>query len=247
MILGSRRFSKEISVSSGFDKKNCEALVTLASRLSLTDTKTDSPEQLKPHVETGKTIIFSQSAPKEKKETLADVMFKHKIKQEVLSKEQINLLVMKCAEQLQLAHLQRKIHGDIKPSQFIVNMKGSVIKVKLVGFDPAYILKPNENFIIPPIEEERGTVGFIAPEVAKQGKYSFKSDIFAFGCVLNDLVQSGFGKRFNFLYKQMCKKAAYKNPELRKSLEDTIQFINDNKFEELKETGERIGRYRVVY
>lgn len=248
MIFGTRSFSTEISELSGLDQKNCEALVTLASRLSLTDTTTGSQKPSKPvHVESGKAIIYSLLVSKEKKETLVDVMIKHKIKQEVLTKEQINHLVVKCAEQLQFAHAQRKIHGDIKPSQFMVNIKGPIIKVKLVGFDPGYVLKPNENFITPPIEEARGTVGYIAPEVAKYGKYSFESDIFAFGCVLNDLVESGFGKHFNFLYKQMCKKAAYKNPELRKSLEDTIAFIKENKFEELRETGERIGRYRAVW
>ncbi len=234
MKLGvARRFSdKGVPESSGFDQ--ADALATLTSLLSLKAQKTtliDSP----------KVVILSKPVPEEKKETLEDVVLQNAY-EEVLTYTQKNMLVMKCAQAIHEAHQQRKIHGDINLSNFVVKIEGENISVKLIGFDPTFVLQPTETSIKTP--KKRGTEGYIAPEVAEKG-YSVKSDIYSFGCMLKVLAESGFGNRFEFLAKRMCLKLnLIKNPEIRQSLEDTIKFLNQNGFKTLKDDGKRIGEYR---
>ncbi len=230
MKLGvTRRFSgNNVPETSGFD---VNALVTLTGLLSLkaqtpTPTSTESP----------KAIIFSKPAPEEKKVTLEDIVLQN-AHQVVLSYAQKNMLVMKCAQAIHEAHLKRKIHGDINPSNFVVKIEGDNISVTLIGFDPTSL--------IPSIK--RGTKGYVAPEVAEKG-HSVKSDIYSFGCVLKALADNGFGNRFEFLAKSMCLKPTnIKNPEARQSLEDTINFLNKDGFKALKAAGKSIGGYRQVW
>ncbi len=222
MKVGARRSSDVIPETCGFDKEDCEVLVKLTRILSLTDVKATKHVVSEPQ----RNIVFSPIA-KEKQVTLEDIVLQNQQK-EVLSYEQKNLLVMRCTQALEAAHQQRKIHGDIKPSSFVVKIDGDNISVKLVGFNPS----------------SRGTKGYVAPEVAEKG-HSVKSDIYSFGRVLKALADNGFGQRFEFLAKRMCLKPNnIKNPEVRQSLEVTIQFLNEDGFKPLKEDGERIGEYR---
>ncbi|MBS0288096.1 MAG: serine/threonine protein kinase [Proteobacteria bacterium] len=241
MIVGTRRVSTNLDTCVEEDR-----VLEQLRCLLVTDNTVDAKQNMTV-IEQPAPIVLVVSEIKPKEETLADLILKHQQEQVVLTKNQIDHLVVGCAQALQEAHTQRKIHGDINPSQFIVNMKGDKVKIKLVGLESSYVLKEDESSMIVAPNQQKGTVGYIAPEVSTEGRYSFKSDIFSFGCILNDLSVAGLGKRFDYLYRQMCKKAANKNPELRKSLEATIAFINSNGFKELKEAGERIGRYRMVW
>ena len=80
-------------------------------------------------------------------------------------------------------HSNNTIHRDLKPENILLS--GENLQISICDFGFALDLKSNEtnesNIIC-------GTPGYIAPEVFKNTTYSEKSDIFAVGCILYNLI-----------------------------------------------------------
>ena len=81
------------------------------------------------------------------------------------------------------AHNEGIIHRDIKPSNIMLDKK-SVIKVLDFGLAKSKSIDTE----LTQAGGVFGTMAYLAPEVAKGGKFSIKSDIFSIGVVLYELI-----------------------------------------------------------
>ena len=104
----------------------------------------------------------------------------------------INLpgIIRKAAEGVQHLHEQGWIHCDIKPDNFLADEQGNV---KLIDFSIAE--KPNKKSglsgLLPGLKAKktiRGTRSYMAPEQIRGKAMDERSDIYAFGCVIFELL-----------------------------------------------------------
>ena len=79
-------------------------------------------------------------------------------------------------------------HRDLKPENILATTSGADVNVKIADFGLARLIKE---------EEYKARVGFrfpirwTAPEAAKFGRFSIKSDVWSFGILLTELVTYG--------------------------------------------------------
>ena len=82
------------------------------------------------------------------------------------------------------AHLARVVHRDLKPENVIV-LAGEPERVKLTDFGIAKILDaPALTFS----EQMFGTPGYIAPEIVEGSPAEARSDLFALGVLMNEMI-----------------------------------------------------------
>ena len=96
------------------------------------------------------------------------------------------------ARGLAAAHEQRIVHRDLKPENLFVTTDG---RIKILDFGLARLAPPRES---ESAETETkgltrsgvllGTVGYMAPEQVRGEEADARSDIFAFGCVLYEML-----------------------------------------------------------
>ncbi len=212
-----------ISATSVLDEGNLATqenpdLIKLFEKLMLSSDSFSGSDNQRFAVETPSPIvIIKKDLPSE---NLASLMQKHHNKQAILNKEQCDLLALGCAQALQALHEKKIVHGKVNPWNFVVELNGSHIKVRLSDKDLSPLNSMKE---------------YMAPELKDGISPTIASDIYAFGCVLNAFSLLNMGQRFNYLYKQMCNSKASKHPELRKPLEQTIEFLKNNGFAQLNQ------------
>ncbi|GIH73210.1 serine/threonine-protein kinase [Sphaerimonospora thailandensis] len=85
---------------------------------------------------------------------------------------------------LTVAHAQSVIHRDLKPVNLILCADGTV---KVLDFGIAAVLDPGAT-VITRLGEGVGTFCYMAPEQAITGKADARSDLYALGCVLHELL-----------------------------------------------------------
>ncbi len=83
---------------------------------------------------------------------------------------------------LSYIHAQGVVHGDLKPDNILITAKTK--QVKLIDFGLATLTKNQQ-------KASAGTLTYMAPEVVAQGKRSKKSDLYALGLIIYQLLYKG--------------------------------------------------------
>lgn len=101
-----------------------------------------------------------------------------------LSEEAALDIVCQVAEAMEEAHASHLVHGDLKPSNLMLEASG---KVRIMDFGLARKLDPQATETVV-IGEAEGTIAYLAPELLTGGRPNAQSDVYALGVVLYELV-----------------------------------------------------------
>lgn len=107
-----------------------------------------------------------------------------------ITPEQKYMIAMQAALSIKQLHDKNILHRDIKPDNFIINCDGATATVTAIDFglsdrlDLEYDHKMGRRNI--------GTFLYMAPEVRKEGRYSKQADIYALGCLFEQLFENNF-------------------------------------------------------
>jgi serine/threonine protein kinase len=113
-----------------------------------------------------------------KGETLADVLRCEGL----LPRAEMLRIGREIAEGLAAAHACNLVHRDIKPSN--IWLEGERRRVKILDFGLARPTAGQEQLALTQSGAMVGTPGFLAPEQARGGTVTTRSDLFSLGCVL---------------------------------------------------------------
>lgn len=108
--------------------------------------------------------------------TLAD-----RIRQGNLPVDEALAIARQIAEAVEAAHEKGKVHRDLKPSNVKITPEG-VVKVLDFGLAPTQTMPPTGSGVI------LGTVAYMSPEQARGAAVDKRADIWAFGCVLYEML-----------------------------------------------------------
>ncbi|MGH9532125.1 MAG: protein kinase domain-containing protein, partial [Terriglobales bacterium] len=147
-----------------------------------------------------------------------------------LPEKEVVRLGMEIAGALEEAHENGIIHRDLKPGNIMVTSKR---RVKVLDFGLAKLLPavsetaPTESISL--ADHAAGTLPYMAPEQLRSGKVDVRSDIWAAGAVLYEMVTgrrpfdavSSAALAGDILYKEPSS-PRLRNPELSSRLEDVI-------------------------
>jgi len=97
-------------------------------------------------------------------------------------------VALQAAEGVASAHAVGIVHRDLKPENLMVNREG---RVKILDFGLAKLLHPGEDALNAARTATGmiiGTAGYLSPEQLRGGKASERSDVFALGLVLYEML-----------------------------------------------------------
>jgi eukaryotic-like serine/threonine-protein kinase len=97
-------------------------------------------------------------------------------------------VALQAAEGVASAHAVGIVHRDLKPENLMVNREG---RVKILDFGLAKLLRPGEDALNAARTATGmiiGTAGYLSPEQLRGGKASERSDVFALGLVLYEML-----------------------------------------------------------
>ncbi|XP_028404721.1 serine/threonine-protein kinase Nek8-like isoform X2 [Dendronephthya gigantea] len=114
--------------------------------------------------------------------TLLDYIQKLKAKGKTMNEKKILHLFSQIAESLRFIHSERILHRDMKTSNIFLNKTFDVVKVGDFGI--SIILDTNKSKAFSII----GTPSYISPELCENQPYNKKSDIWALGCILYEMI-----------------------------------------------------------
>jgi serine/threonine protein kinase len=97
-------------------------------------------------------------------------------------------IILQVARSIDCLHQQKITHLDVKPSNFLVNEDGSIIKIADFGISKE---KKTNNTSFTLKFSHLGTSGYQAPELFVNGDFGPHSDIYSFGIMMFEIV---FGK-----------------------------------------------------
>ena len=112
--------------------------------------------------------------------------------------------LLQICDGLSVLHGKNIIHRDIKPSNIIRRADGTF---KLIDFDVARIFKAGKNRDT----KQLGTDGYAAPEQFGHGQTDARSDIYALGHTLKELL----GKNYHGAFEKIISKCTEYDPKLR--------------------------------
>ncbi|MEM6687934.1 MAG: serine/threonine-protein kinase [Planctomycetota bacterium] len=94
-------------------------------------------------------------------------------------------IIEQSSEALYYMHTKKWIHLDIKPDNFLVSEEG---EVKLIDFTIAERKKSGFGKLLHRRKTAKGTRSYMAPEQIRNKVCDERTDVYAFGCVLYELV-----------------------------------------------------------
>lgn len=97
---------------------------------------------------------------------------------------QVGAIVRQVAEAMEEAHAAKLIHGDIKPSNLMLDESGAV---RILDFGLARKMDPDATEAVAP-EAVQGTIAYLAPELMMGTQPNPQSDIYALGVVMFELL-----------------------------------------------------------
>lgn len=143
-------------------------------------------------------------------------------------KEEIKLnLALQAAQKIKYCHEKRILHKDIKAENFMLNSQDLTQKDNVVTIDYGLskkLKKGTKQFTLIdskglPIYE--GTNGYMSPEIMKNGMYSYASDVYAFGHMLEKEFKFTDNENIMALINAMKKT----KPEQRPTMEEVIEKL----------------------
>jgi tetratricopeptide (TPR) repeat protein len=93
-------------------------------------------------------------------------------------------IVAQVAEAMEEAHAAQLIHGDLKPSNLMLDLSG---RVRIMDFGLARKIDPQATEVALP-EETTGTIAYLAPELLVGSPPNEQSDVYSLGVVLYELL-----------------------------------------------------------
>jgi len=119
-------------------------------------------------------------------------------------------LIKGICEGLQYLHKQSIIHADLKPENVLLD---ACMEPKITDFGLSKCIDKGTTAIL--AEKGAGTPGFMAPEVIDEGKFSFKSDMYALGVIIVRVL-TGSNTNDN---ENWHKSVSVDNPEMKSCIE----------------------------
>lgn len=111
----------------------------------------------------------------------------HLIRSHQVPKVELIELLIQALEGLGAAHAKGIVHRDLKPANILVRTEGRRWVAKLTDFGVA----KTEGTALTTDGSFMGTLHYMAPEYLDSGKASAKSDLWAFGVMLFEIISSG--------------------------------------------------------
>lgn len=93
-------------------------------------------------------------------------------------------IVAQVAEAMEEAHAAKLIHGDLKPSNLMLDLSG---RVRIMDFGLARKIDPQATEVALP-EETTGTIAYLAPELLVGSPPNEQSDVYSLGVVLYEML-----------------------------------------------------------
>ena len=136
-----------------------------------------------------------------------------------LSDKSINRFFYQICQGVKYLHDHNVIHRDLKPANIMVD---SNLNLKIGDFGISKIFTDKNKFAVTQI----GSPMYMSPEALGEGKYYHKTDIWALGCILYELITLDYAFNANSLpalYK-VIKRAGYDSYKIRN--DDYLYLIN---------------------
>ena len=96
-------------------------------------------------------------------------------------------IVAQVAEAMEEAHQSKLIHGDLKPSNLMLEASG---KVRIMDFGLARRIDPQSTESVV-LDDAQGTIAYLAPELLTGTRPNEQSDVYSLGVVLYEMVTGG--------------------------------------------------------
>jgi len=108
-------------------------------------------------------------------------LFERIEKVECFTEDDAVAIIMQVAKGLKYLHDNGVVHRDIKPENLVFG-NNSLTPIKLCDFGLSKVLDMGST------DTPCGTVGYLAPEIAKEMSHTFSVDMWALGCVLYSML-----------------------------------------------------------
>lgn len=170
----------------------------------------------------------------QKGKDLNKVIYFSSDKMEIEDEQKLEIALKAC-EAIQALHDKRIIHADLKPANLMVNIEGDTVVVESIDFGLSKLLGENELYV-----EIQGAIGipeYTAPEIGAQGKYSFASDIYALGQILDvdlDVLSTTIDLKLVALVSAMSTDKPEDRPKVKEVVE-ALREVVANKAERLND------------
>ncbi|WP_285586582.1 serine/threonine-protein kinase [Herbidospora sp. NBRC 101105] len=126
---------------------------------------------------------------------------------------------------LAVAHTESLIHRDLKPNNLIVSFDGTV---KVLDFGVVAVLSSADITQITQAGEGVGTEVYMSPELVTTGRASTRSDLYALGCVIHEMLAGSRVFQADFKLAEVsrhCTEAPTPLRQLRSDVPEEIELL----------------------